>query len=157
MKKKKSAPAENVGPTPETARKLKLDPLLALFYSGRINGTHLHCADEIMTAFTLLTLPVSLRMSNPGREGTSDPAGQMDRWAETLEKRGKLFERYTAWRKEVRRRKIHFGVVESIVINRQSCRAASRRFRIRDGIAGGLVREALDLYAVHAGYLAGAK
>lgn len=106
-----------------------------------------------MTAFTLLTLPVSMRASNPGREASSDPVGQMDRWAETLEKRWKLFDRYRIWRKAMRRQKISFAMSEAVIMDRNSCRSVARIFRVRNGVVGRVIRQALDLYAKEAGYL----
>ena len=153
MPKKKPLKAENVAPTPETARKLTFDPLLALFHAGTITGTHLRCADEIATAFMLLTLPVSLRASNPGREATGDMFGQMDRWAETLEKRGKLFDKYKAWRNAMRRKRMNFSLASAVIMDRESCRTVSRRYHVRNGNVGAIVKAALNLYAVEAGYL----
>ena len=153
MPKKRPPKVENVAPTPETARKLTFDPLLALYRAGTISGTHLHCADEIATAFTLLTLPVSLRLSNPGSEVRSDPIGTEARWVETLEKRGKLFDRYKTWRQAMKSKRRGISIALAIIIDRRSCRSVSRQFKIRDGIAGQIVRDALDLYAINAGYL----
>ena len=157
MPKKAKTREENQGPTPETARKLAFDPLLALYRAGTISGTHLHCADEIATAFTLLTLPVSLRISNPGMEVRSNPVGTEARWAETLEKRGKLLDRYKSWRKAMKSKRRGVQIALSIIVDRRSCRSVSRQFQIRDGIAGQIVRAALDVYAINAGYLVGRK
>lgn len=152
-RKRTNQPQETkVGPTPETARKLTFDPLLALYHAGTITGTHLHCAEEIATAFMLLTLPVSMRLSNPGREGTSDPVGRMDQWAEALEKRWKLIARYNGWRKTMRRAKVSFGIAEAVIMDRRSCREVSRSFRVRNGAVGIVVHQALDIYAKEAGY-----
>ncbi len=53
----------------------------------------------------------------------------------------------------MRRQKISFALAEAVIMDRNSCRSVSRRFKVRNGIVGGVVKAALDLYALEAGYL----
>lgn len=152
----------NVGPTPETAAKLKRDLVAHLREKGRLSAEHALAAEEIRRIWQAFSRILGPSATNPATLATGRQAGgarmAIDWLTETEETIWRR--RYRPWATEMVAqpcgstiRVTHFQIVLEIVIDNRSLRQTEGAYRLRHGTAFEIVHAALHRYAEMAGWI----
>lgn len=136
--------------TPETARKLRPDPLLTLLHRDLIDDDQHGAALAIAAGYRLIVGPVALRISDPGRppirghqEAETHAAIMLQRrycdWADAMDERARAtrHRRPNPWA---------IGPILDICVEGMSCREVEARRGLARGAARQQLVDALDLY-----------
>ena len=146
--KKRPEEPEDLGPTPETQAKVTPDPLWILFCTGRVKEDQLRAAQVIVDAYTAITAPVRVRISNPENETRR---GYADPW-ELPAKMVDAVKSYNRWADQMNDRRWPVGPVLDVVIERKSCREVAAARRVRQTRIAELVSSGLSLFCVLEGW-----
>lgn len=147
--RKRDDRAQPVGPTPETARKLRADPLRLLLTRNALHPTDaamnrrmFDAALDIAEAYRLVTAPVAMKPSSleriDGRRGEGEErAREID-----------LKRRYDRWTRAMGAAGLPLGPVFDVVVEGIACHKIDEKWGRRNGRAQGLLRCALATYVV---------
>ncbi|WP_138380891.1 hypothetical protein [Luteithermobacter gelatinilyticus] len=132
-----------VGPTRETAAKLRPDPLLRLAETGSLDARHVWAAHQIRRCFQLITAEAGVRVtrySDVVVHSGPRPA-PVERDTEI-----RLKERYLDWVEAMTTARLQLGPVLDVVIDEHSLSMTDRKWQRRKGWARDHLRHSLDLY-----------
>lgn len=151
-----------IGPTPETAAKLKRDLIAHLRDKGRLTPEQARAAEEVRRIWQAFSRILGPSATNPATLATGRQAGgarmPID-WLTDVEE--------TIWRDSYRPwaseraaqpcggtiRVTEFQIVLEIVVDNRSLRQTEGFYRMRHGAAFEIVRSALHRYAEIAGWI----
>lgn len=151
-----------IGPTPQTAAKLKRDLVAHLRDKGRLTSEHAQAAEEIRRIWQAFSRILGPSATNPATLATGRQAGgarmQIDWLTDAEETIWR--ERYRPWASEMAAqpcggtiRVTQFQIVFEIVVDNRSLRQTEGCYRMRHGAAFEITRSALHRYAEIAGWI----
>lgn len=141
-----AAPVPGDHGTPETRRRLSVDPLSAMRLESDLERAGL----EMRDAASRLAVPSVTRL---GAEGIG-AAGDARPGLERMERRTQAVMAYTAWEADARLRLGRWALEATwlVVVEGHPCSHVDRAYSLRNGSAAGAVRSALELYAEMRGW-----
>ena len=133
----------SIGPTAETARKLKADPLKSFEDRGILTSRQIWAAHAIRRAYRLITDGTGPRVTsfadvmvqNSRRTNLQESDWEVD-----------LKDRYADWVDRMTAEKLMVGPIFDLVVEEASLAATDRKWRRRKGWAKGHLQQSLDLY-----------
>ena len=149
---------EAIGPTPETAAKLRPDPFRLLYTRGQLdpnpylNALMWDAGLEIRRAYGLVIAPVAMRGRDYEREVRRAPWEAAEVRAAALVRNERLMRRYAHWRRAAAGKGIAAVPVIDVVVEGRPCHMLDRRHGKRRGWTAGQVRAGLRLYLSLAGW-----
>lgn len=151
-----------VGPTPETAAKLKRDLVEHLHSKGRLSAEHAQAAEEVRRIWQAFSRILGPSATNPAMLATGRRPGNPGMAIDWLSDVEEIIwrDRYRPWASEMAAqpcggtvRVTRFQVVLEIVVDNRSLRQTEGFYRMRHGAAFEIVRAALQRYAEIAGWI----
>ncbi len=151
-----------IGPTPETAAKLRYDVIAKLYLDGKLDDTHVAAAQEIRRVWEAIgrgLFPRARQLDRiPNRGGATRPREPADLMSQS---------EAIAWRDRYRpfatemsvdilsrvSRVSRLQLTLDIVIDNYGLRQVEDWYRLKHGVAAGHLRTALERYAVLAGWV----
>lgn len=129
--------------TEQTKRKLKRDPLLAIYRSGDIYMSELYAAEHIRYAFSLITADVSMRVMDFG--DYIDRLGTRPTESESALK-SRVQAQYADWFDECSARRIKVGPIIHLLTEPVTLRETDAYYGMRRGRTRGYLVDGLKLY-----------
>lgn len=154
--------ADAVGPTPETAAKLKRDLVAHLRDKGRLSSEQAQAAEEVRRIWQAFSRILGPSATNPATLATGRQAGGARMPIDWLTDMEETIWRnhYRPWAAEMAAqpcggtiRVTQFQVVLEIVVDNRSLRQTEGFYRMRHGAAFEIVNVALHRYARIAGWV----
>lgn len=151
-----------VGPTPQTAAKLKRDLIAHLRDKERLIPEHARAAEDIRRIWQAFSRILGPSATNPATLATGRQAGGGQMQIDWLTEREEAIwrERYRPWASEMAAqpcggtiRVTKFQIVFEIVVDNRSLRQTEGAYRMRHGSAFDIIRAALHRYAEIAGWI----
>jgi len=137
-------PYSAIGPTAETASKLRLDPLSSLKKKGSLSGRDFWAAQQIRRAFHLITQGAEIRVSHFQdvivQTSRNSPQAEGDYEVD-------LKNNYSRWVEAMDQEKMAIGPVFDVIIEEMSLNAVDRKWARRKGWAKTHLLASLTLYA----------
>ncbi|WP_321394626.1 hypothetical protein [Emcibacter sp.] len=132
-----------VGPTQQTARKLKPDPLGSYQEKGTLSSKQVWAAHAIRKAYRLITEGAGVRITqftdvmvqNSRRPGLSESEGEI-----------LLKDRYSDWVDRMTAERLMVGPIFDMIVEEASLAATDRKWHRRKGWARSHLQQSLDLY-----------
>lgn len=157
--KEQSAPEERISATPETRRKLRYDVIGRLERERRLRAEHVWAAKEIRVIWEAMGRSIfrgpSLTPQQPHMHASS--SGPLDRLSHNEELIWRT--KYRPWSREMAmtvlggERISRLQLVLDIVVDNYGLREVETHYRMKHGAARGQLRDALQSYAEHAGWI----
>ena len=130
-------------PTPETARKLKADPLWRM--APDLSSEGLQAAHEIREAVNLIAAPLRVRVQKWERQDRSYSEHESERSV-------RLQQRYNSWVDMMTAKKMPVGPSLDVIIEGLSSREIESHRKWRHGSFRPYFLDAMDLYCALAGW-----
>lgn len=152
----------NVGPTPQTAAKLRRDLIDHFLSKGRLRPEHAAAAEDIRRIWQAFSRCLGPTAVNPAALATGRRSGQLRQPIEWLTAAEETIwrDRYRPWAREMSAcpcggtiRVTRFQVAIEIVVDNRGVRQLEGFYRMRHGAAVDHLRRALQRYAEIAGWI----
>lgn len=145
-------PVVDVGPTPETRRKLKPDPLWLMYCAGTLDGDHLKAASYIQDAVVTIMSPVAMKFSSVAPRVQAGFMCSIERWHAAIVNKADLIDDYNLWIDKMHAYRRPIGMILSIAVDRMSCRDVAKVWHIRPSTVTESLVWSLDLFCVLKGW-----